>query len=700
VRDEPFWVTAAAERDRVVLRVGAGRDVTAGELLDLLDQPPGADVAIPAADPVVAVAAHLAARRGADPPDAAADAAARRAAVTADVLGLTPGGTVLVLLPYAHPFTLDLVACALHGRRRVVAGATDAAAALRAQAGPVDVVAARPTLDALVTVAPHLLASSLVPRVVALGALDGAGLRDRLRAAAGADTLVEVAGDAAGLDSLVAPVGSTLGGFWSWAPGRREDAALLTDDGVTVTAGALYDRALALAGALAADGAGTVVGAFGDGIDMVTALLAAIRAGTFLVPVSPEAPPAEIRHYASAAGARSVVTAAATRAAIAAVVAPLPVHDVADLVARALPPPPEGRPAGGLRAFTSGTTGAARAVVQPAHRLAPQLRAAWDVATVARIGIAGPGRHLVAGQPHQLAPLTTACAALHAGQALVLLRAWSPKAAAAALRDLAPTTAFFVPSMFAGLLALPEETRRDCRPSALVAAVHSTAACPVATKQAMLDWWGPVLYERYGAAEAPGTYVTPDEWQRRPGTVGRPFPGVVVRVLGADGEPCAPHEHGRVFLSDSRFAYGDGSSPYERRDGLVSVGDVGYLDDAGWLFLVGRETDFISVGGAKFHPAEVEDVLRGHPYVGDCAVVPLAHARLGQVPVAYVVLDTAAPRDAAEVSRALGAHVRAALPPTRRPMRYRTLAALPRNAAGKVLRGELAARATTDETGR
>ncbi|HEV2889868.1 MAG TPA: AMP-binding protein [Frankiaceae bacterium] len=669
-RDEPFWAWAAGEPDRVVLSVPDGLDVAAAELAGLLRAAPSGD------DPVAVVARALAEAYAGEPGER--DAAARMRTLATDAAGFTAGGAAVVLLPLDKPATLDVVAGLVHSHRRaVLPPVLSVSATARALEDAVDLVTSRAAVERLAGTG---ALARLRPggRVVALGPLGGTDLRARLRDDLGRDALVEVGQDPSGAESIAVADGEDGEGFWSWARGRPDSPALLDSDGTVVSAGTLLERATRLAAAVrdtvAFDAAAppALLAALPDPADLVTAYLAACLGGFHLVPLAPHATDADAAHLRGAAG----------------VVATLGALDIARLVERGGPDVPPG-PAGGLLPYTSGTTGAPKIVRHPPERMTAQLRAAREVATAARVGIAGPGRHLVTVPLHNGAALTTASWALHAGQALVVLREWSPVAALDAMRRHEVTTAFFVPSMFDALRALPEDVRGAPSPS-LRAVVHSAAPCPVPTKHAMLDWWGPVLYERYGATEAPGTYVTPHEWLARPGTVGRPFPGVRVRVLDDEGRDRAPGEPGRVYLTDRGARYAGGGAP-DARDGFVSVGDVGYLDEEGWLFLIGRETDYISVGGAKFHPSEVERVLGDHPYVADAAVVPVPHSRLGEVPVAYVVPAPGCPADQADVTRALGAYAREHLPPVRRPLRFRLIPALPRNAAGKVLRHELAA---------
>jgi long-chain acyl-CoA synthetase len=319
--------------------------------------------------------------------------------------------------------------------------------------------------------------------------------------------------------------------------------------------------------------------------------------------------------------------------------------------------------------------------------VSPGLDAAQSRAFGTRFGLVGEGRHLVTLPLYQPAALYFALLALHGGQDLVLMGQWSPRAALDRLRDDAVTTAFMVPSMFASLLAVPGATGETF--PGLRAVVHATAACPVDVKRAMLDWWGPVLYDCYSPTEVLGTYALPDEWLARPGTVGKPLPGGEVVVRDEDGRECAPGEEGLVFLRDAGFTYADGSQPLARDRGFVAVGDVGYLDDEGWLFLTGRMTDYVSVGGSKFHPASVEEVLAAVEGVAECALTTLPDARLGQVPVALVV--PAAGIDPGELRAAVLAHARGGLPRERVPLKVVVVPSLPRDGYGKLRRRELPA---------
>jgi long-chain acyl-CoA synthetase len=144
-------------------------------------------------------------------------------------------------------------------------------------------------------------------------------------------------------------------------------------------------------------------------------------------------------------------------------------------------------------------------------------------------------------------------------------------------------------------------------------------------KRRMIEWWGPIINEAYSATEGAGTAVSAEEWLRKPGTVGRPSAGVVVKILDEDGVECPPNVPGRVYLSQSlwRFEYrNDPEKTKANRIGeLFTVGDIGYLDEDGYLFLCDRQADIIVSGGVNIYPVEVEATLMEHPAVADAAVI-------------------------------------------------------------------------------
>ena len=174
------------------------------------------------------------------------------------------------------------------------------------------------------------------------------------------------------------------------------------------------------------------------------------------------------------------------------------------------------------------------------------------------------------------------------------------------------------------LLALPEEVKRAADVSSLRHIIHSAAPCPVDVKRQMLAWWGNVIYEYYAASEGGGTLATPEQWLAHPGTVGKAWPISKLLVTRDDGAPCASGEVGTVYMSMGahRFEYHKDKKKTESsfRDEYFTVGDAGFLDAQGFLYLSDRKSDMIISGGVNVYPAEIEDVLHGHPAIADVAV--------------------------------------------------------------------------------
>jgi long-chain acyl-CoA synthetase len=181
-----------------------------------------------------------------------------------------------------------------------------------------------------------------------------------------------------------------------------------------------------------------------------------------------------------------------------------------------------------------------------------------------------------------------------------------------------------VPTQFRRLLALPEDVKRRADVSSLRHVIHSAAPCPVDVKRQMLAWWGNVIYEYYAASEGGGTLATPEQWLAHPGTVGKAWPISVVRVVRDDGAECAPGEVGTVYMKmgQYKFEYHKDKKKTESswKDDFFTVGDAGYLDEEGYLFLCDRKSDMIISGGVNIYPAEIEAVLSGHSGVADAAV--------------------------------------------------------------------------------
>jgi long-chain acyl-CoA synthetase len=248
-----------------------------------------------------------------------------------------------------------------------------------------------------------------------------------------------------------------------------------------------------------------------------------------------------------------------------------------------------------------------------------------------------------------------------------------------------------VPTMFVRLLALPEQVRASYDISSLRWVVHAAAPCPPEVKRGMIEWLGPIVAEYYGSTETgPVVFCDSEEWLAHPGTVGRAIEGAVVKVLDEDGRELPPGESGEVFVwldTWPNFTY-EGDEDKRRsveRDGLVSCGDIGYLDDAGYLYLNDRRSDMVISGGVNIYPAEIEACLLALPGVRDCAVFGIPHDEFGEALAAHVELDQDASLDEEDVR----AHVRANLAGYKTPAVVKLGGGLPREDSGKIFKRRL-----------
>ncbi len=338
--------------------------------------------------------------------------------------------------------------------------------------------------------------------------------------------------------------------------------------------------------------------------------------------------------------------------------------------------------------YTSGTTGRPKGV----HRS--------EVPPTSALGrlfgyVPGETLHLGTGPLYHAAPLAFSLAQpLNAGVGVVLMDKWSPEETLRLIAQHGITHAHMVPTMFHRLLALPDDVRAPADVSSLRMVLHGAAPCPVSVKRAIIDWWGPVLLEYYAATEGTGTFVTSADWLARPGTVGKPATADHIRILDpVTGAPLPAGEIGTVYLRApqvGRFDYfGDTAKTASSYQGdHFTMGDVGYLDDDGYLFLTDRSADLIISGGVNVYPAEVEAELLGHPAVGDAAVIGVPDPAWGETVVAVVELrDGVEPSD--ELAADLIGHCRAALASFKCPRRVDFTDQLPRTDSGKLYKRRL-----------
>jgi len=242
--------------------------------------------------------------------------------------------------------------------------------------------------------------------------------------------------------------------------------------------------------------------------------------------------------------------------------------------------------------------------------------------------------HICGSPLYHTAVLVFAGGAIHAGHTVVLMDKWAPDDMLRLIDTHRVTNTHMVPTQFVRLLSLPEDVRAKYDVSSLRHMVHAAAPCPPDVKHQMIEWWGPVIDEYYAASEGGGTIVFAEEWLERPGTVGKAWAISEIVILDDDGNELPAGEIGTVYIHmvTGNFEYFKDKDKTDRsRQGkFFTVGDVGYLDPEGWLFLSDRKTDMIISGGANIYPAEIESVLIMHPKVADVAVFGIPHDDWGE----------------------------------------------------------------------
>ena len=498
--------------------------------------------------------------------------------------------------------------------------------------------------------------------------------------------------------------------LWAAVP-LDKPAVIETGSGAVRTYGELNDRSIRFARMLKGRGLrrGDRVAIFMENnLCYLDVVWATMRSGLYLTTVNGFLTAEEAGYIVDNADCRVVVTSSAL-ADVAAEIKPhapncttwLMVDGATDgfedfesAMADYSPEPLEEEPAGSLLLYSSGTTGRPKGVLRPlvegraisAEGLAAAslLQLLWQ-ATEDSV-------YLSPAPLYHAAPLRFSQGIQSAGGTVAMMPRFDPIRALEAIETYKVTHSQWVPTMFTRMLKLPKAYRSRFDLSSHQVAIHSAAPCPPAVKRAMLDWWGPILYEYYGGTEMNGvTLCSPEEWQARPGTVGKSLLGPV-HICDEDGIELPPGENGKVYFEEPALPFeylkdpeSTAGSRHPEHANWTALDDIGYVDDEGYLYLTDRTTFVIISGGVNIYPQEIENALIMHPKVADVAVVGVPNQDMGEE-VKAVVVPADHVRPNTELEAELIAYAREHIAHYKCPKSVDFRGELPRTPTGKLFK--------------
>ncbi|WP_183093161.1 acyl-CoA synthetase [Nocardioides stalactiti] len=488
-------------------------------------------------------------------------------------------------------------------------------------------------------------------------------------------------------------------------------AVVMAGSGRVLTYGQLDDNSAALASALHGLGLrkGDVVALLADNAaECFEVYWACMRSGLYITPVNRNLTADEVAYIVNDSEAKVLVVSAALRELAEKVRPEVEVAgaysfggEVAgydsyeDLLAGAGPRLSD-QPRGSDMMYSSGTTGRPKGVRQAMIPI--QVDQPGDPITGLLGGVFKCGPDDVYLQPapvYHAAPLKWSGSIQALGGTVVMMEKYDAEQALALIAEHKVTVAQFVPTMFVRMLQLPEEVRAKYDVSSLRLAVHAAAPCPPEVKQAMIDWWGPVVFEYYGSTEQNGiTFISSPEWLQKRGSVGKAMIGVA-RICDDEGNELPAGEVGTVYFERDARPFEYHNDPDKTREAThpvhetwTAVGDLGYLDEDGYLFLTDRKAFTIISGGVNIYPAEVESVLTLHPRIFDVAVIGVPDAVMGQAVKAVVQLKD--PADAsAELEQEIIDYARERIAHFKAPRTVSFVDHIPRLPTGKLVKREI-----------
>jgi long-chain acyl-CoA synthetase len=430
-------------------------------------------------------------------------------------------------------------------------------------------------------------------------------------------------------------------------------------DGVIVTYAELDDHSTRLARALRARGVvagGAIAVLMENNGRLLEVLWAAQRSGLHYTVINSHLRPAEVQYVLDDCGATALFTSAQRRDVVSQLdlsrikirvtaLGELPGFQQYEDVISAVPAGPlEDEREGREMLYSSGTTGRPKGVrkVLPGTHFGDAASAPVQIAETfaARYGMGRDSVYLSPAPLYHSAPLVASMSCHRLGATVVVMERFDAQLCLELIERHHVTHAQFVPTMFIRMLHLPAAEREKYDVSSLQRVMHGAAPCPVSVKRQMLDWWGPIIHEYYaGTEDIGGTAIGPEEWLSHPGSVGRPLTDC--HIVGEDGVELPTGQPGVIYFHGGRpFEYHNDvekTASMTNDRGWRTIGDVGYLDEDGYLYLTDRLAHMIISGGVNIYPQETENVLAGHPAVADVAVIGVPDPEMGEAVRALVL---------------------------------------------------------------
>lgn len=376
-----------------------------------------------------------------------------------------------------------------------------------------------------------------------------------------------------------------------------------------------------------------------------------------------------------------------------------------DVIARYPTEPIDEELEGHAMLYSSGTTGRPKGIQYKLERRPMGQTPLSMDAVAAMYGMSDDSVYLSPAPLYHSAPLQFCMMMLRLGATVVIMERFEALDALRAIERHRVTHSQWVPTMFVRMLKLPDEARRSIDVSSMQCAIHAAAPCPVAIKEQMIEWWGPIIYEYYSATEGTGaTLIDSQQWLEHKGSVGRPVLSAV-HVLGAEGKELPAGEPGVIWFEPQTahsFQYykdPDKTAQAHNSRGWSTVGDIGYLDEDGYLYLTDRASFMIVSGGVNIYPQEAENLLVTHPKLMDAAVFGIPDDEMGEAVHAVVQpVDMADAGD--DLGRELMAFCRDNLAHYKCPRSIDFIAELPRHETGKLYKRQLRDRYWGDHASR